>query len=803
MYHLLIMRKLCTLLFVFIFSLAAMGEGTRTWEQSKFNDFEQGTAKGVAISSEGWLELAPSFKPLATTPSTYLWAIAADTAGNAYVAAGAPARVYRVTPQGQVSTIFEPKELQVQALVVAPDGTVFAATSPDGKVYKIVPKAEPATASREQKGKKEREQGPKAKAEEKTPAVQSSPDTTFTASVFFDPQTKYIWDLALDDTGQLYVATGDRGEVFRVDRSGQGSTFFKSDEAHIRVLAFDKKKNLIAGSDGSGLIYRISPAGEAFVLYSAPKKEITALAIDDAGNIYAAGAGEKRSAPTAAPPPQQAPPPTTSSSPAGQPSASGQSGTTVVAANQPTTPPSPPPSGGSEIYRIAIDGSPTRLWNSREDLIYALSFQGNVAQGGQLLAATGNKGRIFSIRSNGEFTDLLKASATQVTGFARTEKGVFVSTSNLGKVFLLGSEPETEGSYESDVFDARNFARWGRPEIRGQGNFAFLARSGNVDNPDRNWSPWATVDRASDNPLDVPAARFIQWKAVLKQGEPKARIDSVTLNYRPKNIAPEVTDVTATVGVRYPTPVRSTGNDRNDAMNFGAGSPVGNRGFDTPPAPTRDRDSIGVRWSADDDNDDTLTYSLFYRADGEKDWRPLTKEKLSERYYSFDADLLPDGGYTIKVIASDAPSNTPDDTLTAEKESARFEVDTTPPRVDDLIASTDGDQVHVTFRATDNFSPVRRAEYSLDAGDWQFVEPVGQLSDAKNENYDFAIALGGGNLVDVANPQPDNSKKSKKKKTNPKPAAKTVDPVSEEHVIVVRVYDRFDNVNSAKAVVKR
>src|SRR5262249_54015612 len=94
--------------------------------------------------------------------------------------------------------------------------------------------------------------------------------------------------------GQLYVATGDRGEIFRVDQRGNGALFFKSDEAHIRALAFDHSGNLIAGSDGSGLVYRISPAGEAFVLYSAPKKEITALAVDKDGNIYAAGVGEKR-----------------------------------------------------------------------------------------------------------------------------------------------------------------------------------------------------------------------------------------------------------------------------------------------------------------------------------------------------------------------------------------------------------------------------------------------------------------------------------------------------------------------------
>ncbi len=79
--------------------------------------------------------------------------------------------------------------------------------------------------------------------------------------LYFDPKTKYIWALALDRQGQVYVGTGDRGEIFRVDRNGAGSLFFKSDEAQIRTLDFDNSGNLIAGTDGSGLVYRISPQG--------------------------------------------------------------------------------------------------------------------------------------------------------------------------------------------------------------------------------------------------------------------------------------------------------------------------------------------------------------------------------------------------------------------------------------------------------------------------------------------------------------------------------------------------------------
>jgi hypothetical protein len=138
---------------IFALSAIAAAEGTRAWEQSKFEELIKGTEHGIAFRSEGGLELAPAFKAVATTQSTYIWSIASDAAGNIYAAAGAPARVYRITPDGQTATIFEPQELQVQALVVAKDGIVYAATAPDGKVYRLaVMKGVGAAASKPVKG---------------------------------------------------------------------------------------------------------------------------------------------------------------------------------------------------------------------------------------------------------------------------------------------------------------------------------------------------------------------------------------------------------------------------------------------------------------------------------------------------------------------------------------------------------------------------------------------------------------------------------------------------------------------------
>ncbi len=254
----------------------AFGEGTRTWEQSKFEELSKGTAAGVAIRSTGGLELAPAFKALSTTPSTYIWSIAADQSGNLYAATGAPARVYRITPQGQSTTIFEPQELQVQALAVDKNGVLYAATNPDGKVYRIERVA--SISASNAPAKIPRLKKPKLMARERANRPANSPPRSFSIRA---PSTYGTW---LSTTPAICMSP----PAIMVKSSGllPRASIPSSSRVTKRTfgcLAVDAKGNLIAGSDGSGLVYQIKPNGEGFVLYSAPKKEITALAIDKDG----------------------------------------------------------------------------------------------------------------------------------------------------------------------------------------------------------------------------------------------------------------------------------------------------------------------------------------------------------------------------------------------------------------------------------------------------------------------------------------------------------------------------------------
>jgi len=181
-----------------------------------------------------------------------------------------------------------------------------------------------------------------------------------------------------------------------------------------------------------------------------------------------------------------------------------------------------------------------------------------------------------------------------------------------------------------------------------------------------------------------------------------------------------------------------------------------------------------VLWSAHDDNDDELQYAAYFRSENSSEWL-LLKDKLDQKFYSWDATSMPDGAYYLKIVATDSPSNPPSLALKTERESERFEIDNTPPAISKIEASPTGmnaDRSHgvsydFQFTATDSGSNIERAQYSVDGADWTLLAPTAGINDSKTETYSFTVrGLAPG-----------------------------------EHTVAVRAYDRFDNVGSAKTTV--
>ena len=46
-------------------------------------------------------------------------------------------------------------------------------------------------------------------------------------------------------------------------------------------------------------------------------------------------------------------------------------------------------------------------------------------------------------------------------------------------------------------------------------------------------------------------------------------------------------------------------------------------------------------------------------------------------------------------------------------------------------------RAHATFKAVDALSVIKRGEFSVDGGDWQFVPPADGIADSLSEGYSF------------------------------------------------------------------
>lgn len=716
--------KLFRVSLLLLSTLTATAQGTRQWTTSRYDEFERGTPTNIAVRNDGRLEPAPALRSLANTPATFLWSLAA-AGSDLYAGTGAASggsKLLRIDGKGLVSTAAEFKELNVQAALVLRDGSVLAATSPDGKVYRV--------------------------------GANGTPTVVFDASAATE-KPKYLWAMAEQPDGKLLVATGAPAAIYRLDlkgATGKPELLFRSGDQHIRSLAVAPDGTIYAGSDGAGIIYRIQPDGKAFGLYAAPKHEITALALDLAGNLYAAAVGDRK-------PPALPPLPAS-----GQTAVSItvlQPGSSISATGNTIVP------DGSEVYRIQPDGTPMRLLQLREDVVYALAFRS-----GALYAGTGNRGRVYHVdtATAGSYTDIAHTEASQVTAMVQTPGGIGLATANSGKVLLLSDVTASNAAYVSDVFDGETTTRWGRAEVLGSAaGVDFFARSGNVENPrdslSKLWSDWTPV-KPGQTPLPVPATRYLQWKAVLHPG---AQLRSVTVNYLQRNLPPQVDDVVVQPGARVPSQLGANSNAGPVSISFRAApssAPALGLPESSPPPllAQRDRNSVTARWLAHDPNNDDLMFALDFRDVHEQTWHRI-KDKISERAYSFDAALLPDGEYELRVIASDAPVHTDAETLTAERISAPFIVDTTPPMPGALSATLRDGKLHATFDARDATSAIAHAEFSVDAGPWQYLEPVDHLSDSQSEHYDWTVPVSG----------------------------------SGEHTVAMRVFDRNENAVSVKA----
>ena len=172
--------------------------------------------------------------------------------------------------------------------------------------------------------------------------------------------------------------------------------------------------------------------------------------------------------------------------------------------------------------------------------------------------------------------------------------------------------------------------------------------------PDETWSAWSAdqTDPATASTASPPG-RFIQYRVKLSTTDPRRTPELRSVSLELPHLQPGSGD----------HPARRPRLEHRRRSRHA-------------------RSRLSLRWDASDPNDDDLNFTLKVRKEGWPEWIRLTDEPITEKTFAWDTTAFPSGSYRLKLIASDRPSNSPDDALTRERESLTFIVDHDPPSVD-------------------------------------------------------------------------------------------------------------------------
>ncbi len=791
------MNKLIPVLVLCLAGLSAKAVTTSYWTQATEADFKTGTFENVVATNLGELKLSRAVKTLLEQDpriSTVNKLIEAPD-GTIYAGTGPNAALLQIKDQ-KVSTLLEipdatdilslafdkaghlllgtggekgclftiskpgdkPKEIfsddsvqYIWALQATPDGNVYAATGPSGKLFEIHPDG--------------------------------------SSKVLLETDENNLLSMISDGKDSLFVGTDPHGLVYRVDRkTGASFVLYNAAESEVTALAIDKQGNLYAAT-GEAREEPPQPqppaaaegkngrpeGGETGVPIpgSKPGEEPKPPAPPDpnpgrpdpiprephvraSGGISAqravamkadlfwapvmlsefkpsaapAGANNpKRPHPTPIPPPNpgKPQPPQTEPSPDQQAGAAGQAPNrqpTVDVSN--TGEPRPE---GNAVYKIDPNGFVTEIF--REPVLVLAMIENN----GSLLIATGSEGQIYQVNPDaGETVVLAKVDPKQVLSLlAASDGNVYMGMANVGSIATLSPGFAGKGTFTSPVLDATQISRFGKMQMHGSlpadTSLTISSRSGNVkEASEKNWSKWTDPVPASEFvPMTSPTARFLQYQVAFTSANGKATpvLQDVNVAYQIPNLPPQIKAVR----------VAST----PDSDNGGSTAPTSAAAGGGEIRRVEPSHHAAISWDASDPNSDVLEYTLYFRRGPSEPWI-LLKDKLLEATYDWDTRAVADGRYEIKVVASDANANPVGLGKTASRISNPVVVDNTPPVIGDLKWQQRGGAIHVELRTRDRTSTIAAVDYSVDSRtDWQLVLPTNQIYDSPEATVSFDI----------------------------------------------------------------
>lgn len=673
--------RICIGLFLttlIVLPLAAVQTGVLVDEG--YETFISGELKNVALSRSGELGTAPNLTEIADLDESSIWKVVAAPDGGFVIGTGNKGRVLKVAPDGTLEVLFEPDVLISRGLAFDPAGHLYVATSPKGAIYRL-------------------------------PATGGKPE------LFYDPDPVYIWDLVVEE-GALWIATGFPAQLIRLpleDENAEVETWYSSKDEHFTSL-LRKGGEWLLGSSPRGVVYGVSGPGKARAIYKANEKEIRQVALAGDGLLVATFS--------------DMPPPAKTQ----RPNDSGELPPFEVKAERPKQSLLPGGSGQGYLVRVDAGGFARPEWHPTSGAVFSLAPMGDE----HWLLGSNDEGRLYSFSNRHEWGLLHQiphgGEISAILRGAGERAPFYIFTSNPAAVYQLGGISNEPSSFTSDVLDARQVVRWGRLEsaFAREGEVVIETRTGFTDEPDATWSDWLGLE---EDRIVSPIGRYVQYRLQFP-----AKSEALFLRARIFYTMPNVAPVFARLRVLdYGASIRSSQHtpqilDLASVLNENKSSPHQLVRDLTKLERRPERTFRTVVWMVTDPNGDDMRFDVSFQAVGEEAWTVLARN-LTEPIFLFNAAGFEPGEYRFKVVATDSPSNTASDALSAELVSGLVRLDTTVPEIE-FIGLKDG---VVSFRVVSDVSRLVAAQITVEGAEPVALRPRDGLFDDLREDFDYAL----------------------------------------------------------------
>ncbi len=682
---------------ILVSPISSHAEITRHFSIEGFAAFLDGNPETTGLTEEGGIILAPVTRDRLVQPEvSYSAAVAHGE--NIVVAQVDDGKVIAVDRAGVQKEIYKSSDSLVTSLLSHRD-ELYIATGPSAKIYRVSSAGE--------------------------------------VKLFYEAEAEHIWAMVSGPNDTILCVTGGPGQLLQIDAFGNGNVLVETEQNHLRSIHYSTTYGVFVGGGQSGILYHGGPEDLSSLraLYDTGQKEITAIRVIG-DHVYVAGV----------------------------------SGAAALVAQQGNLNSGPKNGKGpgvqSQVARVSMDGTSQVLAGSNDEVIFGMTVDST----GNVLVSTGAtgredpRGRIYSIDPNRRLISLLYQSPSRrITHLLDLPRGsIGAVASSGGRITHITGGFASEGHFVSAPFDLGINSKFGAVEVLGEfpeGTAAFVSlRTGQSARPDSTWSKWsAEVARDARKAPEARNGRYAQLRVRLQANSATTATPTVVrvrVAYLRKNLPPFVRQVsTLEKGVALLPLPRDITTPRTISLGDKSNKKKKNKsrlGKSAKARRVKKTGALTVHWSAEDPNDDVLTYELEVKRSGSQRWLPLDKE-LKHPFYTLSASQLPDGYYRFRVRASDAISNPIGRELEDEKESFSILVDNTAPAVSISKLDVTESLTQISFLAEDGVGPLTFAAFSLNGAPFRQILPDDGVLDGAKELFtlDFKSLGAGPHTVTV------------------------------------------------------